>query len=139
MFVLHVASLFQIARIMVQTFLKMRAELKAAKMKVEELEGGQKQQVNHVVRTCIEHVASSVAFYFQVHAQRKTIPHTPLNAPGPQMRIVIQGEEEEEEEEEMEQDEEEEEEVGPPPAKQRKIEGLRAPVPLSLERKRVTP
>ena len=127
MFVLHVASLFQIARIMVQTFLKMRTELKAAKMKVEELEGGQKQQVNHVVRTCIEHVASSVAFYFQVHAQRKTIPHTPLNAPGPQMRIVIQGEEEEEEE------------VGPPPAKQRKIEGLRAPVPLSLERKRVTP
>ena len=81
-----------------------------------------------------------MAFCFQVHAQRKTVPHTPLNAPGPQMRIVIQGEEEEEEEEEeMEHDDEEEEEVGPPPAKQRKIEGLRAPVPLSLERKRVTP
>ena len=65
------------------------------------------------------HVASR---FFQAPVN---VAHTPENAEGPPMRIVVEGDGTGEAEQEDE----------PPPAKQRKLEGHRKPVPIELKRK----
>ena len=70
-------------------------------------------------------MASHVASRFQVEAKERAA-HTPENAPGPAMRLVIQDEEAPQAEEE--------EQVQEPPPKMRKLEGHRPPVPIDLKR-----